>query len=120
MPALSVSLPSHEPRPPKKERVLTATLRCHLCGETCGVLESPPTAGLPPVARFTPAGGGATEEVLWQRLRCQRCGSRSLFVDDLEIVTKRIDAPFNTLFEKPRRGRPPRWLVALRARMDAA
>jgi hypothetical protein len=58
--------------------------------------------------------------VLWQRLRCQRCGSRSLFVDDLEIVTKRTDAPFNTLFEKPRRGHPPRWLVAQRARMDAA
>jgi hypothetical protein len=91
-----------------------------MCGETCGVLERPSAAGLPPIARFAPAGGSDSQLVVWQRLRCPRCGSGSLFVDELEIVTVRVEAPANMLPEKPRRGRPPRWLVELRARQEAA
>ncbi len=120
MPA-TPSLSGSVPHPPKRERVLTAMLRCHLCGETCGVLESPAAAaGLTPIARFTPAGGSRSQLVVWRRLRCPRCGSGSLFVDELEIVTRRVEAPADLLLEKPRRGRPPRWLVELRARQEAA
>ena len=119
MPA-TPSVPGSIRHPPKLQRVLMAMLRCHLCGETCGVLESPAAAGLPPITGFTPAGGSKSQLVVWQRLRCPRCDSGSLFVDELDIVTRRVEAPLNTLLEKPRRGRPPRWLVEQRAREAAA
>jgi DNA-directed RNA polymerase subunit RPC12/RpoP len=105
---------------PKRERVLTAVLQCHLCAETCGVLESPASRGLTPVARFTSADGSLSQLVAWQRLRCPRCSSRSLFVGELEIVTRRTEAPVEMDPEPPRRGRPPRWLVELRARQAVA
>jgi hypothetical protein len=106
--------------PATLQRVLTAALQCYLCGQTCGVLEAPAGAGLPPIAQFTPADGSASRQVSWQRLRCARCGSGSLMVEELEVVTRRIEAPLDLLLEKPRRGRPPRWLVELRARREAA
>jgi hypothetical protein len=111
---------SEQSVPPTLQRVLTAALQCYLCGQTCGVLETPAGAGLPPSAHFTPADGSACRQVLWQRLRCARCGSSSLIVEELEVVTRRIEAPLDLLLEKPRRGRPPRWLVELRARQEAA
>ena len=117
---LPSTLPNNEPEQPKRQRVLTGMLRCHLCGETCGALQSPAAAGLPPIARFTPAGASDSHLVVWQRLRCPRCGSGSLFVDEVEIVTRRVETPINMLLEKPRRGRPPRWLVYLRAQLEAA
>ena len=39
-----------------------------------------------------------------------------LVLDELERFVRRIDWGI----EQPRRGRPPRWLVALRAQEDAA
>ena len=118
MPQYSSS--NDQPSRARRRRVLTATLRCYLCGQTCGVLEAPTGAGFPPVARFTPVDGADSQQVVWQRLRCPRCASRSLMVEELEIVTQRIEVPAELLFEKPRRGRPPRWLVELRARQEAA
>lgn len=108
------------PKAPKRQRVLTAALQCYLCGQTCGALESPAGAVLPPIARFTPVDGSASQQVAWQRLRCPRCGSGSLLVEELQVITRRIEAPLDLLLEKPRRGRPPRWLVELRAREEAA
>src|SRR5690242_8681246 len=105
---------SDQPSPPTLRRVLTATLQCYLCGQTCGVLEAPAGAGLPPVARFTPVDGSNSQHVVWQRLRCLRCGSASLLIEEVDLVTRRIEAPLDLLHEKPRRGRPPRWLVELR------
>src|SRR5689334_18981765 len=87
---------------PERQRVFTGMLRCHMCGQTCGVLEA-----------------SDSRLVAWQRLHCPRCGSGSLFVDELEIVSRRIEVPLNLFFEKPRRGRPPRWLVERRARNEA-
>ncbi len=106
------------PGPPKRSRVLTAELRCYLCGETSGTLEGPAGPGLPLVARFSPADGSPPRALAWQGLRCSRCGSASL-VDELETVVRRIER-VDWALEAPRRGRPPRWLVALRAPQDAA
>ncbi|MBV9579437.1 MAG: hypothetical protein JO057_12690 [Chloroflexi bacterium] len=115
-----ISSASDQPNPPKRERVLTATLNCYLCGHTCGTLESPSTAGLPPIAHFTPADDSGTRQVMWQRLRCPRCGGGSLLLEGLEVVTRRQEPRFDLLEETPRRGRPPRWLVERRAKQDAA
>jgi hypothetical protein len=118
MPQISSASDQHNP--PKRERVLTATLNCYLCGHTCGNLESPATTALPPIVLFTPAQGSGSCQVVWQRLRCPRCGGGSLFIDELEVVTRREEPRLDPLQEKPRRGRPPRWLVELRAKQDAA
>lgn len=115
-PSLSGSTLNAQLANAKQERVLTAMLRCHLCSETCGALESSGSLGLGPIAHFTSADGSLKGVVAWQRLCCPRCGSRSLFVDELEIVTRRHESPIDMALEIPRRGRPPRWLVELRAR----
>ena len=117
-PALVERRANGQPRP-DRSRVLTAELRCYLCSEPCGMLEGSPAVGLHAVARFTPADGSAPRLVAWRRLRCRRCGSGSLFVDEPEVVTRREERVDWTL-DRPKRGRPPRWLVALRARQDAA
>ncbi len=107
------------PGPPERSHVLSAQLRCYLCAETCGTLEGPAGPGLPAVARFSPADGSPPRPLAWRSLRCSRCGGASLLVDELEIVVRRVERVDWTL-ETPRRGRPPRWLVALRATQDAA
>jgi hypothetical protein len=104
---------------PERYRVLRADLRCYLCAETFGTLEAAPTATMPAVARFCPVDGSPSRLLAWRGLRCPRCGSSSLVLDDLETSVRRVER-VDWANEQPRRGRPPRWLVALRARQDAA
>lgn len=104
---------------PEKTRVLRAELRRYLCGETCGVLEAPPASSMPRIAQFRAADGSPARTLAWSALRCPRCSSGSLFVDEPEIVVRRIER-VDWEVDRPRRGRPPRWLVAQRARQDAA
>ena len=100
-------------------RILRAELRCYLCAETCGVLEAPPAASMPRVARFCAADGSPAQMRVWRTLRCPRCSSGSLFLDEPDIVVRRLER-VDWALDRPRRGRPPRWLVALRDRQDAA
>ena len=118
--------PRSLPEPPatvaselEQTRLLRAELRCYLCGETCGVLEAPPAPTMPRVAQFCAADGSPARMLAWRALRCPRCSSGSLFVDAPEIVVRRLEH-VNWADDRPRRGRPPRWLVALRARKGAA
>jgi hypothetical protein len=115
--------PAEPPAPissvPEKTRVLRAELRCYLCGETCGVLEAPPAPTMPRVAQFCAADGSPARMLAWGALRCPRCSSGSLFFDEPEIVVRRLER-VDWAEDRPRRGRPPRWLVALRSRQDAA
>jgi hypothetical protein len=103
-------------------RVLRAELRCYLCAETAGAVESETAAaGMPPLARFCPADGSPARVLAWRRLRCPRCGSSSLFLDEPETIVRR-DERLDRLdwdLDRPRRGRPPRWLVAMQAQHDA-
>src|SRR3954462_7550512 len=100
---------------PEKTAFLRAELRCYLCAETCGVIEAPPAPKMPPVARFCAADGSPARILAWSALRCPRCRSGSLFLDDADIVVQRFER-VDWALDQPRRGRPPRWLVALRAR----
>jgi len=104
---------------PERYRVLRADLRCYLCAETFGALEAAPTLSMPAVARFCPADGSPGRLLAWRCLRCPRCGSSSLVLDELETVVRGVER-VDWALERPRRGRPPRWLVALRAQQDAA
>ena len=104
---------------PERYRVLRAELRCYLCAQTFGTLEAAPTAPMPAVARFCPADGSASRLLAWRGLRCPRCASNSLVLDGLETIVRRVER-VDWADERPRRGRPPRWLVALRTQPDAA
>jgi hypothetical protein len=104
---------------PEKTRILRAELRCRLCAETCGVVEAPLEAPMPRVAQFRASDGSPAQMLAWSTLRCPRCSSGSLFLDEPEIVVRRLER-VDWALERPRRGRPPRWLVALRDRQDAA
>ncbi len=104
---------------PERSRVLRAELRCYLCAQTFGALEAAPTAPMPAVARFYPADGSPSRLLAWRGLRCPRCASNSLVLDGLETIVRRVER-VDWAIDQPRRGRPPRWLVALRAQQDAA
>jgi hypothetical protein len=117
-PANVAALPSPTSSP-ERYRVLRADLRCYLCAETFGTLEAAPAPTLPAVARFCPADGSPGRLLAWRGLRCPRCDSNSLVLDDLETLVRRVER-VDWASESPRRGRPPRWLVALRAQQDAA
>jgi hypothetical protein len=104
---------------PERYRVLRAELRCYLCAQTFGALEAAPAATLPAVARFCPADGSPGRLLAWRGLRCPRCHSNSLVLDELQMIVRRVER-VDWAIEQPRRGRPPRWLVELRARQDAA
>ncbi len=112
-------LQSKSPAAPERFRVLQAQLRCYLCAETCGVLEAPPDRALPPLARFSAADGAPARLVAWRALRCPRCGSASLYVDEPETLQRRVER-IDWELDRPRRGRPPRWLVAQRSGRGAA
>jgi hypothetical protein len=95
-----------------------AELACLLCGRDQGVLEAatwPPTG---PV-RLHPAPGHPAMRLDAGRLHCVTCGGR---VVATEVTSHRIwiDVPIDWQAERPRRGRPPKRLVAQRAAGSAA
>ena len=47
------------------------------------------------------------------RLRCPLCGGNAI-VDELDVRTLRLEAPIDWRAERPRRGRPPKWLAQQR------
>ena len=94
---------------------LVGELVCHLCGTTAGTIQSEQQP-LPRTVKFTAAGSDKQVVVLdWRRLRCARCGG-GLFVEDLDTVRQRIEPKNIWDDERPRRGRPPKWLVEQRRR----
>ncbi len=100
---------------PLVRTTLVGELVCHMCGTTAGSIESEHQP-LGPTVRFKAAGSDETVTVLnWRRLRCTRCRG-ALYVDDLNVVRRRLE-PLNIWEEdRPRRGRPPKWLVEKRQR----
>lgn len=103
----------------ERRRLVRAEVRCHLCAELRGVLEVSADSGDPSPTRLIGPGGSAGARVGWAGLRCLRCGSRSLFLDQCETVVQRQEKVDWSL-ERPRRGRPPRWLLDARSQRDAA
>ncbi len=90
-------------------------LVCHLCGRPAGVVQSD-RQPMPSAVRFTAIGSDHSVTVLdWRRLRCSTCGG-TLLLDDVEEIRRRVE-PVNVFEEeRPRRGRPPKWLVEQRRR----
>lgn len=86
-------------------------LRCLQCGRTAGTLETSqwPWSG-PATLRVAPH---ETVQVAdWTRLRCGRCGG-NVYSDEVTTTRRYPRVSWDDL-DKPRRGRPPGWLVAQR------
>jgi hypothetical protein len=103
---------------PIRLTVFVADLKCYMCGAVCGSLESDhPFSSLPGSGALRLQRPGESEPAHidnWRRLRCTRCGG-PLFLDESEVITRRIDE-YNWLEERPRRGRPPKRILEERRR----
>jgi hypothetical protein len=110
---------------PLRQIVLVADVKCYLCGNISGSIESeqleagPSTPGRPATparsVRFRPLGASQAQlQVQWRNLRCGRCGGPT-YLDEPNIITRRIE-DYNWLDERPRRGRPPKRLAEERRR----
>lgn len=121
MPTRRVAPPAdfayHQPRQPSSEVAFEADVCCYLCGETCGVIESRTPPPFPLVVAYRRLGAARASSVRRSTLRCPRCGG-GIYLDDSRTV-RRWAEDINWALDAPRRGRPPKWLVELRAR-DAA
>jgi hypothetical protein len=103
---------------PIRLTVFVADLKCYMCGAVCGSIESDqPLTGIAasrPVLLRRPGETEPTQVGNWRRLRCTRCGG-PLFLDESEVITRRVDE-YNWLDERPRRGRPPKRILEERRR----
>ena len=91
--------------------VYVADLTCILCGSEAGRIESN-RVPLPSIASFLPRGGSHATVAEWRRLRCARCGG-SLVAEDVTPV-ERYPVVIEDESNRPRRGRPPKWLLEQR------
>jgi hypothetical protein len=103
---------------PIRQTVFVADLKCYLCGAVAGSIESDhpftgPTANRPVQLR-RPGEAEPSQVGDWHRLRCTRCAG-PLFLDESEVITRRVDE-YNWLDERPRRGRPPKRILEERRR----
>ena len=91
--------------------IIHVALRCLLCARPLGTLVVPRWPH-PGPASFYPVGGAPAVEVPdWRRLRCAACGGNA-YPDEVAPARIYRRVPFDD--SRPRRGRPPRWLVAQR------
>jgi uncharacterized C2H2 Zn-finger protein len=109
----SISAPSFNR--PTRRTFFVADLKCYLCGSVRGSIESEHAlaggaGGRQPVKLTRPGETSAVEVLDWTHLRCDRCGG-PLFLDDSDVITRRVDEDYNWLDERPRRGRPPKRLL---------
>ena len=86
-------------------------LICLLCGRALGILQTRRWPSRAP-ALFRPDGQARAVEIAdWCRLRCPTCGG-NVYPD--EVSTVRVYPSVRWDDERPRRGRPPKWLLAQR------
>jgi len=99
-------------RTPSHRVVTSVELRCLLCARTVGCLEAGRWPCLGPML-FRRAGVDLAVRIAdWRGLRCAFCGGNA-YPD--EVATTRVYPPLRLIDDDlPRRGRPPKWLVAAR------
>ena len=102
---------------PESRLVVSASLTCYLCGRSAGAVEAPLVGAWPAVVWFRPTGSTTAERTVWRQVRCEGCGGAT-FLDDVETVRQRVER-IDWSLDRPRRGRPPGWLVELRRRNNA-
>jgi len=108
----STELPSPSTTTRKTTTVFVADITCILCSREIGIAVAP---NWPPVISVLVQleGSAVLRRIALDRLRCPDCGGNSA---PSEVTTRllRHERPIDWQEEQPRRGRPPRWLVAQR------
>lgn len=109
-----MTLPTPTYSKPIRLTYYVADLKCYLCGSVTGSIESEhaltdSSRGQQPVLFRQPGQDTPVQLLDWTKLRCSRCGG-PLFLDDSDVITRRVD-DYNWLDERPRRGRPPKRLL---------
>jgi len=104
---------------PIRHTFFVAELKCYLCGNVVGTIESeqtltPTGKGASPVSLREPGAAKSVQIANWRSLKCVRCAG-PLFLDESDVITRRTDE-YNWLDERPRRGRPPKRLLEERRR----
>ena len=101
---------------PSIRTILVADVKCYLCGDVSGTVESD-RQPMPRSVMYRKAGEEKAAPVVdWRRLRCERCQG-PIFLDEADVITRRTEE-HNWLEERPRRGRPPKRLVEERRRQQ--
>ena len=94
-------------------RFYEAEAKCIHCARRGGIVRSSRPA-LTAGTLFIPAGDGQPTRLRsLADVRCPRCGG-PLYIEEFEV--RHVFKPADVPIDQPRRGRPPRWLVAARRR----
>ena len=106
------------PAPGRQSVQFTIELACLLCGRDVGALESDTWPTYRPTLLRQPAAP-TVRLADWRRLRCGICGGAAM---PTEVTCRlvRNESPVDWATERPRRGRPPKWLIAQRANGSSA
>jgi hypothetical protein len=109
----SVSAQATESTVPVRRRVFVAEIGCLLCGREAGVAVSQhwPPAG--PILLQAPGAQTTTLVRAGWRLRCGVCGGNTA-ANEVRTRTVRLEPAIDWREVRPRRGRPPKWLVEQR------
>jgi len=113
--ACAADIAAADPSPIARRRSvvrITAELVCLLCGRPQGTLESATWPPCPPVT-LRAARGCSGVRLEYGRLYCVTCGGEVVATD---VTSRRVwlGGSVEWSAERPRRGRPPKWLVSER------
>ena len=89
-------------------------LACILCNREVGAFQSA-TWPAPQSVQVARPGLAPSLVADWRQLRCENCGG-SVLPSEIEQRTVRIESRIDWESDKPRRGRPPKWLAEERCR----
>jgi len=92
--------------------VYVVDLCCLLCGRAIGSFETRRWPWFGPVVLTPPRGQPAVPIANWSQLRCPTC-SGNVYADEVRPTKLYPSVALDDL-DVPRRGRPPKWLVAQR------
>ena len=105
---------SERPKPARIATFFVVELACILCSRDVGVFRSE-TWPAPVSVLITRPGAAPSLAADWRQIRCQNCGG-SVLPSEIEQRTVRIESRIDWESDKPRRGRPPKWLAEERSR----
>jgi hypothetical protein len=93
--------------------VFVAEITCLLCGRETGtaIAECWPPTG--PILFQPPDAQKVTVVRAWWRFRCAVCGGNTA-VDEISTRMVRLEPAIDWREVRPRRGRPPKWLLEQR------
>lgn len=100
---------------PKRARISTffiVELGCILCSRTVGALRSA-TWPAPLTVLILRRGAAPMPVEDWRHLRCDNCGG-TVLPSDIEQRTVRIESRIDWESDRPRRGRPRKWVTEQR------